>query len=89
MPLLLGKTQGDLATLAIGQQLFDGMAQGIGQLGGPGSSWLIEPMERGLHHVGQGNQALAAHIQTEKKRRLAGRGELTECGRRHEKATSC
>lgn len=89
MPQLAGKAHGDLAAMAVGQQLFDGQAQGIGQLGRPGGARLIEPVERGLHHVGQGDQPLTAQIQTEKERRLEGRRKMTECGRRHEQTTSC
>ena len=89
VPELAGKAHGDLAAMAVGQQLLDGQAQGIGQLGRPGGARLIEPVERGLHHVGQGDQPLTAQIQTEKERRLEGRRKMTECGRRHEQTTSC
>ncbi len=73
VPELAGKAHGDLAAMAVGQQLFDGQAQGIGQLGRPGGARFVEPVERGLHHVGQGDQPLTAQIQTEKERRLEGR----------------
>ncbi len=89
MPQLAGKAHGDLAAMAVGQQLFDGQAQGIGQLGRPGGTRLVEPVERGLHHVGQGDQPLTAQIQTEKERRLEGSRKMTESGRRHEQTTSC
>ncbi len=73
MPQLAGKAHCDLAAMAVDQQLFDGQAQGIGQLGRPGGTRFVEPVERGLHHVGQGDQPLTAQIQTEKERRLEGR----------------
>ena len=89
MPELAGKAHSDLAAMTVGQQLLDGLAQGIGKLGRPGGTWLIEPVERRLHHVGQGDQPLTAQIQTKKERRLEGRGKMTESGRRHERTTSC
>ncbi len=80
VPLLAGKAQHQLAAMAAGQQLFDRQAQRIRQLGWPGASGLIEPVERGLHHIGQRDQPLAAHVQTKEQRCLVGRREMTERG---------
>ncbi|MNE04477.1 hypothetical protein D3C80_970110 [compost metagenome] len=89
VPLLIGEAHQQLATLAAGEALLYGLAQGIRQLAWPGTPGLIQPVERGLHHIGQGDQPLAAGVQAKKQRRLAGRGEGTERGRRHELALSC
>ena len=89
MPLLSGEAQHQLAPLTLGKGLLYGQSQGIRQLGRPGTSRFIQPMKRGLHHIGQGDQPLAAHIQTKEQRCLAGRGKVTERGRRHELITSC
>ena len=80
VPLLAGKAQHQLAALAAGESLLDGQAQRIRQLGRPGASGLIEPVERGLHHIGQSDQPLAAHVQTKEQRCLAGRRKVTERG---------
>ncbi len=80
VPLLAGKAQHQLAALAVAEGLFDRQAQCIRQLGRPWAPWLIEPVERGLHHIGQRDQPLAAHVQTKEQRCLVGRREMTERG---------
>ena len=89
MPLLGGKAQQQLAPLAAGQPLLYGLAQGIRQLSRPGAAGLIEPVERGLHHIGQGDQPLTTGIQAKEQGGLAGCREMAERGRRHELTLSC
>lgn len=83
------KAQHQLAPLAAGQPLLDRLAQGVRQLGRPGTAGLVEPVERRLHHIGQGDQPLTTGIQAEKQGRLAGGRKMAERGRRHELTLSC
>ena len=89
VPLLGGEAQQELAPLAAGEPLLDGLAQGVRQLGRPGTAGLIEPVKRRLHHIGQGNQPLTTGIQAKEQRGLAGGRKMTERGRRHERTLSC
>lgn len=57
--------------LTAGEPLLDGEAQGIRQLERPGSTGIVQPVARRLHHIGQGDQPLTAGVQAKEQRHLA------------------